>query len=184
MNKGMAVLALIISMVLFVRLHERSRALPGCAPPPAIVGIGGAVRAPGVYILKNSPVSVFDAVEAAGGVPGVPACGMAEACSRETKELRGGDSIEMAVGESGAVSARFESLGGAARLTIGKKLDPNLADEEDLMLVPKMRKAFAETIVKRRQGRPWKNVAELEEISGVGPKTIRKWEKYLEVEPR
>jgi DNA uptake protein ComE-like DNA-binding protein len=180
-KKGVAVLAAIIAMVFVVRLREKGRPPPPPGPAPVVVGIGGAVRTPGVYLLEGARASLPAAVETAGGVPGASVEALGEA-SREAGELRSGDSILVEPRENGGVQFRFEPLPGVARLTLGKKIDPNRAAEEDLLMIPRMRKAFAQYIVKRREGRPWTNISELDEIFGVGPKTIERWEKYLEVE--
>ena len=68
----------------------------------------------------------------------------------------------------------------AARLTWGEKLDVNSSSEEELMLVPQMKAAFAAVIVKQRRQACWRNLMALETIPGVGPKTVEKWQPYLE----
>ncbi len=77
---------------------------------------------------------------------------------------------------------RIERMGAAAALALGGKLDLNRAAIEDLCLVPQMKPETADAIVRRRCGRPWRAVDELEEIQGVGRATAEKWKAHLEVE--
>ena len=67
----------------------------------------------------------------------------------------------------------------AARLALGEKLNVNEATEDELMLVPQMKVGFASAIINRRSRQKWQRLEELEEISGVGPKTVERWQSYL-----
>jgi DNA uptake protein ComE-like DNA-binding protein len=74
-----------------------------------------------------------------------------------------------------------EKMCAAALLVIGKKLNPNDLTKDELSLIPGMRDAFAESIVIRRKEKLWTSIKELDEIPGVGPKTVERWKKYLEI---
>ena len=78
----------------------------------------------------------------------------------------------------------LELIDAAARLTLGLKLDPNEASAEELCLIPQMKPEIASQIVMRRAKKPWRELQELQEITGVGPRTLEKWKEYLEVMPR
>jgi DNA uptake protein ComE-like DNA-binding protein len=79
------------------------------------------------------------------------------------------------------VEIRVGTMPAAARLTLGEKLNVNTATEEELLLVPQMKVGFAAAIFDRRNRHEWQRLDELEEISGIGPKTVEKWRNYLEV---
>jgi DNA uptake protein ComE-like DNA-binding protein len=79
------------------------------------------------------------------------------------------------------VEVGVEAMPAAARLTLGEKLNVNTSSEEELMLVPQMRAGFAAAIANRRPKSGWESLDDLEEIPGVGPKTVEKWRNYLEV---
>ena len=72
----------------------------------------------------------------------------------------------------------------AARLTLGIALDIDRASEQELLNVPGMKPEWARYIALRREKAPWRTLEELEEISGVGPKTVEKWREYLTVGTR
>lgn len=58
-------------------------------------------------------------------------------------------------------------------------LDVNAASAAELDRVPYMTPQMAEGIV---AGRPWRNLDDLIEVSGIGEKTLEKVRPYLEIE--
>ena len=69
-----------------------------------------------------------------------------------------------------------------ARDVSSHKLDVNHASFKELKTVPWMRDTFARAIIEHRAQTPWKNLDELQEIKGVGPKTVERWRPYLRVD--
>ena len=139
----------------------------------------GDVRNPGVYFVRGEVPTVMEALVAAGGLksgrrfhppPGATA-------ERPAK----GSVVRVEERETGTVDIRIESMGAAAILTIGGKLDINSAGEQDLLAIPRMKPDVVRAIVERRKQRAWERVEDLDEIPGVGPKTAEKWKDYLEV---
>ncbi len=59
------------------------------------------------------------------------------------------------------------------------KVNPNLANEEELRQLPGVGPALAERILARR---PFRQREDLQEVAGVGPKTLERWEPYLTFE--
>jgi competence protein ComEA len=76
---------------------------------------------------------------------------------------------------------RGEAAGIAAWL-VGQKLDVNTARQRDLEAIPDVGPSLAAAIVAARAERGgFARLAELDEVPGVGPKTLVKLERYLEV---
>jgi DNA uptake protein ComE-like DNA-binding protein len=184
--RAITLLAAIFFVVLLVRYFSAISTSDPPSPAPVIVEVLGAVNKPGIHLVESqnasSTVTVGEAIEAAGGLskhtPGdIP-------LSFYKHEVQSGERISV-TGE-GETPPHFSvgPMDGGARLTLGKKLDLNQATEEELSLIPKMKPQFAVEIVKRRQGKRWNSVQELEEIAGVGPKTVEKWQDYLEANCR
>ena len=69
-------------------------------------------------------------------------------------------------------------LRGPARLLYGLRLDPNRADAAPLAALPGIGAARADAIV---AGRPYRNVAELARVPGIGPTTLSRIAPLLEV---
>ncbi len=99
-------------------------------------------------------------------------------------KVRNGQLLRVACFGQSSAEIHVEPMPAAARLTLGEKLDVNIASEEELMLVPQMKTGFAATIVNRRLRQVWQNLDELEEIPGVGPKTVASWRNYLDANER
>jgi DNA uptake protein ComE-like DNA-binding protein len=181
---SVSLLAALIFLLLLTRFHRRQLTLQEVSPLPVVVEVQGdsailGAEKRGTYLLEGPKATVFQALEAAGICPADSLARLPDSVSRW--ELHTGDSLRVSCQGSENIHVRIESMDPAARLTLGKKLDLNRAKEEELYLVPRMRSEFARAIVDRREQAPWKTLQELEEISGVGPKTIEKWKNYLEV---
>ncbi len=58
----------------------------------------------------------------------------------------------------------------------------NAASSEQLMLLPGVGPVKAQAILSYRQTHPFKAIAELGEVKGIGPKMVKGLEKYLTVE--
>jgi competence protein ComEA len=143
-----------------------------------VVEVRGDVRHPGIFML-DAPVTVMRALTAAGGC----------LCSRDggTQTPSGqqpvftGQRLQVACLDQGSVQLEIVAMDAAARLTLGLKLDLNAASAADLALLPGMRLHWAGVMVERRSREPWRELSELQEIPGIGPRTVEKWADYLDV---
>lgn len=79
--------------------------------------------------------------------------------------------VRVVVGPKGSV--RFKPLSGPAALAAGRKIDVNRASAEDLALLPGIGPTKAGRIVDdRARNGPYRSLADLERVHGVGPKTV------------
>ena len=72
-------------------------------------------------------------------------------------------------------------LTGIARWLDGKKVDPNRAPPELLVQLPGIGPARARAIVRARNAAPFGSVHDLERVSGIGPATRSRLERWLAV---
>jgi competence protein ComEA len=72
-------------------------------------------------------------------------------------------------------------LRGPARLLFGLRLDPNRADARALEVLPGIGPSRAAAIVAERERRPFRDVADLRRVPGIGPVTLRRIEPWLAV---
>ncbi len=167
-------LALAVLTSLFARTRWNSRPSEVAFPAPVIVEIAGDVPKPGIYILDNERATVSDALKAAGWSDRLPIAGTASRkliSGESCRVLRNGNEIEVT----------FERMPAAALLASGRKLNLNSASKDDLLLIPQMRPEIAEMVVERRKTKKWTRVEELQEIHGIGAKTVERLKEYLEV---
>lgn len=69
-------------------------------------------------------------------------------------------------------------------LLLGSKMDINKASELDLQVLPRIGPVLAKRIVEyRREIVSFRNLDELEDVKGIGPKTLLKIKPYLKVRP-
>jgi competence protein ComEA len=169
-----AILILSAALLAFylVRTHEKAKAPVPESPAPVVVEIKGDVPKPGTYILDAMAATVASAATLAGCPSQIPA-------DVAHQKLTSGQSIEILRRETGT-AVRFGRMPGSALLVLGLKLDLNSATLDELLLVPHMHPKIAAAIVDRRREKEWDQVEDLLEIRGVGPKTVRKLEDYLE----
>ena len=74
------------------------------------------------------------------------------------------------------------ALRGPARLLYGLRLDPNRADAASLEALPGIGATRADAIVAGRAARPYRSVAELARVPGIGPVTLSRIAPFLSVE--
>jgi len=176
---AITLLATLVGVLSLARYKERNSPLPRMSPISAVVSVQGDVARPGVYLIQTPAPQIEEAILAAGGIKGG---GRPDAMKPiESRRIRSGQQIRVVVQPSGGIHILVEEMDAASRLAIGQKLDVNSATEEELALVPSMRENMAKAIVYNRRERPWEDIAELEEIPGVGPRTVEKWHEYLEI---
>ena len=123
-----------------------------------IVHVVGKVASPGVVELPAG-ARVLDAVEAAGGVT-------------KSKALESVNLARIVVdGEQIDVGASAEANGGSSRVSL------NSASAEQLQQLPGVGPVIAERIVAwRTKNGPFRSVAELAEVSGIGPAMVEQIE--------
>jgi DNA uptake protein ComE-like DNA-binding protein len=171
-------LAGLILLVVVLGLTRHGEPPPDPNGLPTVIEVRGDVSHPGIFLLA-SPVTIISALAAAGGCGAGSTHALIEA---ETGQpLHSGQLLRVACSETDGVKLELAEMEAAARLTLGQKLDVNRASGEELCLVPGMHPASAQAIVTRRATRPWRELRELEELPGIGPKTVEKWQDYLEV---
>lgn len=183
-------IALVASVCFAILLVRWSKTFTTPAPPspmPVIIEILGDVKEPGVHFLEptapHTALTVRHAVEAAGGFSRIPSAGMPPGTDKQA--VQSGQRIRVTHQHPPDLpEIELELMDAAARLTLGMKLDPNEASVEELCLIPQMKPEIASQIVMRRAKKPWRELQELEEINGIGPRTLEKWKEYLEVMPR
>jgi len=78
----------------------------------------------------------------------------------------------------GRAGERGTALRGPARLLFGERLDVNRSAERALQVIPGIGPARAAAIV---AGRPYRTVADLERLHGIGPRTVERMAGYLTV---
>jgi hypothetical protein len=156
---------------------KRLQVPPFTTSMPVVVEVHGDVRHPGVLML-DAPVTVTQVVAAS-------ACRCEPSPNDMTpvfqKRVMTGQRLQVTC--SGQDSPRIDIglMAAAARLTLGLKLDLNGVTRADLALLPGMQPQWAQAIVERRDRQPWRELAELQEIRGIGPRTVEKWVDFLEV---
>lgn len=177
--RAVMALAVLILGVSLWRFHDRSRPLPDPSPQPVVVEVQGDVPQPGVYLIEGPRAAVLDALNAAG----LSSNKIKEAAPADSlsEEVESGRRLHVERREAVSWSISQQTMGGAALLVIGRKLNINTASEEELCLVPFMKPALARAILDRRSIKPWESLNELVEISGIGPKTVEKWQQFLTV---
>lgn len=179
---AIGVAAAAVSIAVAWRWIECHPAVPSALPVMVVVEVRGDVRSPGIFIL-DPPATAAQAVATAGGCS-------AEAAATATpnpappalqQNLGTGQRLRIACVNQEIRQIDIEPMPAAARLTLGLRLDLNQAASADLVLVPGMKPLWAETIVARRNHRRWQQLGELQQIPGIGTRTVAKWASFLEV---
>lgn len=141
------------------------------APLPKIfIAIQGDLPRPGLYVF-SAPPTTQEVWEAAGGQGTVRGPG---------QPLPSGS--RLVLGPEGECS--LERLSGSELLTLGLALDPNLATAADLAALPGIGPVLAQRIVAfREEHGPFKNIADLQEVKGLGPATLANIRSFIEITP-
>jgi DNA uptake protein ComE-like DNA-binding protein len=175
--QGILLLAALLLSFLGVRSCQKTRSSVLVSSSPVVVEIEGGVQNPGVYLLDGPQTTVAEALKAAGGTEGNSSSVLSETLGAQP--VTNGQRIRIIRQPGGNLDVRLEQMAAGARLTLGGKLDINGASEEELSLIPQMKPQWAVAIVSRRKQSPWHKLKDLEEIPGIGPKTIEKWRGFL-----
>lgn len=133
-------------------------------PPGLVVEVRGQVAWPGLHVVN--PPTLAAAVEAAGGLSdGVP----------ETV-LSQGDAVEV-------TSAGAAIVPMTQPLFAAQAIDVNLASADVLAAVPGLDGKVAEAVVTHREASgPFRSVAELDRVDGVGRGALREARPFVRVE--
>ena len=178
-------LGTVLLSVFAVRSFLRHAPAPPAAPAPTVVTVEGDVPRPGVYLLDPENALVGDAVRIAGGIlRGTDRIPLDALGATARERIQSGQRIRVIADTPTGVQVSLETADAAHRLFLGEKLDLNQATVNELSLVPRMTWNIAKAIASRRLQRPWGSLDELEEIPGVGPRTVEKWREYLAVSGR
>lgn len=173
------VAALILGLLAF-RVFHRPSPLPLPAPIPAVIDFQGSVRHPGRHVLPGPTVTLGEALQEVGGLSERDITSLSP--EMRTHPLRSGTVVRAERDASGLLQIQMDSMPASARLILGIKLDLNQASREDLLCIPRMKPEMAQAIVDRGKEKPWRDLQELKEIKGVGPKTIERWRSHLVLE--
>jgi competence protein ComEA len=83
-----------------------------------------------------------------------------------------------------SVAAEHADSAADVPLAAGERLDPNTASATDLRRLPRVSRALAERIVARRAERgPYRTLADLDSVPGVGEGTLERIAPYLALAP-
>ena len=81
-----------------------------------------------------------------------------------------------------AVALPLSSAFAAAKLLPTQAINVNTASAQELMTLPGIGKAKADAIVTYRDAHPFKDVSELTEVKGIGPKMLEKLQAYVTID--
>ena len=149
---------------------------PTETPAPVRVYVSGAVAHPDVYHLPPGAI-VKDAIEAAGG-----ATGEAD-MARVNLALEVSDQAHVHVPCQGETSPPEDALSSSSEpVSTDGPININRATVQELETLPGIGPAIAERIVAyRTEYGPFASVAEITEVSGIGPTTLHKIEDRITV---
>jgi competence protein ComEA len=150
---------------------------PTATPGPIRVYVSGAVRRPAVYELPRGSI-IRDAVEAAGGAApdaDLDAINLA-------LELQ--DQQHVHLPREGEVDPPPLISGGPSRAgqSVGLLVDINTAPAEELETLPGVGEVTARRIIEYRQANgPFQTVEDIQNVSGIGPKTFQGFQGMITV---
>lgn len=137
----------------------RSALEPVC-PPGVPIEVRGEVPRPGLHLVVVPTVD--RALLAAGAAP-----------IGDPRPLRAGDRVELAAGGA-------EIRPPSDPVLVARAVDPNEADVEALGAIPGLSRRAAEAIVADRAERgPFRGIAGLDRVSGIGRGTLAQIARYL-----
>jgi DNA uptake protein ComE-like DNA-binding protein len=173
------VAACILAFLSFRSLNQ-PRPLPPSSALPVMIDIQGEVRHPDRYALPGPTATLGEALRAAGGLTGDGTGPPSQEVLNQP--IVSGTLVRVQRSASGELQFQTEQMPASTRLVLGMKLDLNAASLDDLLCVPQMKPETARAIVERRNQRRWRDLHELNEIPGVGPRTVEKWRSHLSFE--
>ena len=108
-----------------------------------------------------------------------PRCPEVEPSCPAPQELRAVSGATVAVACTPRLLPR--SVRGPAQLLFGRRLDLNRADAASLQVLPNVGPSRAAAIVAERSRRPFRDVADLTRVRGIGPRTVAGLADWVEV---
>lgn len=172
----LGVILLLGAALLFLWGWRGNFGRPPSPPPdrainPVFVEVEGAVSNPGVFKF-TSPPTLPQVWHRAGG-PGVG--------PEKDEKLASGSRV--VISEDGAY--KMGRMAGAKLMTLGLALDINAATQSDLEALPGIGPVLAGRILEfRRKHGPFKQVEELEQVPGIGPKKLAQVRPSIEIKPQ
>lgn len=170
-------LTLLFVASLLLALTDTGAPPPRESPPPCEVPVlvEGLVARAGV-VCEARDVSAAIA-EAGGSSQCVVTPG-------DHRAVRAGDLVRVGEGAAESCSVRVATMPGALRLALGLKVGLNDASADDLRALPGMGAGLAARVVAHRsRWGPFRTVADLRAVRGVGPKRLRAWAELLSARP-
>ncbi|WP_297739738.1 helix-hairpin-helix domain-containing protein [uncultured Tessaracoccus sp.] len=160
---------------------------PSVSPSPATirVHVAGAVSSPGVVTLPAEAI-VVDAIQAAGGltdeaVPGDLNLAAPVTAGMQVKVGRRGDESHIVAAEGAAAAGDAASTGNDGSGS-DKRVNLNTATAQQLEALPGVGPVTAAAIVAwREEHGGFTAPTELQEVTGIGPKTFSKLEPHITV---
>jgi competence protein ComEA len=146
---------------------------PAPAPQPTepwvFVEVTGAVAHPGIHAFSQPPTLPEIWQKTGGPEPAPPA----------TKDIASGSLIEIHMDGR----YRLGRMAGPRLLTLGLPIDLNKAAKEDLEALPGLGPVLAgRIIVHRREHGPFRQIGDLQRVSGLGPQNLEQIRPYLTLE--
>ncbi|MFE8703235.1 helix-hairpin-helix domain-containing protein [Cytobacillus sp. FJAT-54145] len=146
------------------------------APERMYVDVKGAVKAPGVYEVKEGD-RVIDIIDRAGGLLELANEAVINFAMKVTDEMV---LYIPTVGEEGVESQQV--LTSVPLEADGGKVNLNKATESELQTIPGIGPSKAKAIVDyREQNGSFKTIEDLKSISGIGDKTFEKLKEHITV---
>jgi competence ComEA-like helix-hairpin-helix protein len=184
-NRALALLAAVM-----LAIGVGSAVLSRCPPPPEKPwihqpGTPVELTGDGVHFLASPPTLRTLLMQAhhpcnAGEINVASPHFRPEIREDDTDLLAAGDRVT--VGERCLV--RVDRMAGAARLTLGLRLDPDRERAEDLAALPGVGPALARAIVQDRARRgPFRSLDALLRVRGIGPATLRRVQRHVTLRP-
>ena len=180
-QQGLILVSAVILGVLFFS-HWLPQEKPTPDPQPGdlpgktlMIELSGAVRRPGLYTYDRPPTIGRVLQDGGGAVGGIklPSSRAAEVLSGETRLTVSIDPRQGLSLEKGPLSVRSLWI-------LGRPIPLNLATAEELDHIPGIGPGLAQRIVAHRENQgPFGQLEELQQVPGIGEKTLEKLRPYL-----
>ncbi|MDI6790681.1 MAG: helix-hairpin-helix domain-containing protein [Thermodesulfobacteriota bacterium] len=142
------------------------------------VQVMGKVRSPGLYTFYLQP-SVKEVIERAGGLRQNPLPSPALL----SRKVPTGTKLLVTPKPDGTNEVKIVPMTNPERLLLGIPMPLNTATEQDLELIPGIGPELARRIIIfREQNGPYKDIADLMNIKGIGGKKLKEIAPYVTVE--